>query len=233
MDLKGMVERADTLPGRIFDLVIEGLILVSLVSFSIDTIPNLSQDTRYWLNVVEVITVSLFTIEYGLRILVADNRLKYIFSFYGILDLLAVLPFYISAELDLRSARAFRLLRFVRVLKLTRYTDALSRMRRAFVDIREELILFCVVSGLLIFMASVGIYYFERDAQPDKFTSIFHCMWWSIITLTTVGYGDAYPVTPGGRVFTAIIVIISLGFVAVPTGLFAAALTKTAKVDDL
>lgn len=231
MDLKEIVEGTDTLPGKLFDITIEVLIVVSLISFSIDTIPNLGPNARYWLNVVEVITVSLFTIEYGLRLLIAENRLKYIFSFYGLLDLLAVLPFYIATELDLRSARAFRLLRFVRIFKFTRYTDALARMRHAFSDIREELILFAIVTGMLIFLSSVGIYYFEHDAQPEKFASVFHCLWWAIITLTTVGYGDAIPVTVGGRIFTGLLLMIGLGIVAVPTGLFAAALSKTAKVD--
>ena len=223
MNLKTIIEDTDTLPGKIFDVVI----VLSLVSFSIETLPDLGENAQFWLYVVEIVSVSLFTLEYGLRLLVADSRLGYVFSFYGMLDLCAILPFYISTGVDLRSARAFRLLRFIRIFKFTRYTEAVSRFRNAFAEIREELILFGIVTGMLIFLSSVGIYYFERDAQPDQFASIFHCLWWSIITLTTVGYGDVYPITIGGRVFTGIILIIGLGIVAVPTGLFAAALMKT------
>lgn len=226
MSLKSIVEGSDTVPGKLFDLTIGVLILVSLISFSMDTIPNLSPHAQWWLSLVEIITVSLFTIEYGLRVLVADNRLKYIFSFYGMLDLLAVVPYYLSTGVDLRSARAFRLLRFASVFKFARYTDAIARFKAAFTDIYEELVLFGIVTLMLVFLSSVGIYYFERDAQPEQFSSIFHCLWWSIITLTTVGYGDVYPITLGGRVFTGMILIIGLGIVAVPTGLFAAALTK-------
>ncbi len=230
MILKQLVEDTDTRAGRIFDWTVQGFIVVSLISFCVETLPNLSPDTRLWLYVIEVVTVAIFTLEYCLRILVADNRLRFIFSFYGLVDLLAILPFYIShGGIDLRAIRIVRLFRVFRVLKFVRYTDALDRLKRAFSDIKEELVLFVIGTAIVLFISSVGIYYFERDAQPEQFASVFHSMWWSIVTLTTVGYGDCYPVTVGGKIFTAVILIVGLGIVAVPTGLLASALTKVDK----
>lgn len=220
MNLKKTVEE-----GRTFNLVIQALILVSLVCFCIETLPNLSAETRYWLFVLEVLTVSIFTIEYALRILVADDRLKFIASFYGLVDLIAILPFYVALGIDLRTIRVLRIFRVFRILKFLRYTRAIDRFKRAFHEIREELVLFVIAAMLMVFLASVGIYYFEGEAQPDTFGSIFHCMWWAVVTLTTVGYGDAFPITVGGRVFTGMILIIGIGIIAIPTGLFTSALS--------
>jgi len=124
-----------------------------------------------------------------------------------------------------------RLFRVLRLLKVLRYTKALDRFKKAFRSIKEELILFLLASGVLIYLASAGIYYFERQAQPEAFESVFHSMWWAIATLTTVGYGDIYPVTVGGRLFTTVILFIGLGVVAVPTGLVASALSEA--VEDV
>ncbi|MBU4273355.1 MAG: ion transporter [Planctomycetes bacterium] len=229
MNIKQLVEGTDTWAGKAFDLVIQALIFVSLISFSIETLPDLGNESRFWLYVVEVVTVAIFTIEYGLRILVADNRLRFIFSFYGLVDLTAILPFYISTGVDLRAVRVLRLFRVFRVFKLLRYTQAIQRFKDAFNEIREELVLYLVATSLMIFLSSVGIYYFENEAQPENFGSVFHCLWWAIVTLTTVGYGDVFPITVGGRIFTAIVLLFGIGTIAVPAGLLAAALTKTQK----
>lgn len=224
--LKQVIENTNTKAGRRFDLFIETLIVISLVSFCVETLPNLSRTTQYWLRMVEIITVAIFTIEYALRIFVADNRLRFIFSFYGLIDLAAILPFYISTGIDLRSVRIFRMLRLFRAFKLFRYSRAVERFRRAFVDIKEELVLYLVATLFILFVASVGIYYFENKAQPEEFSSVFHCFWWAIVTLTTVGYGDVCPVTVGGKIFTSIILFLGLAIVAVPAGLLASALSK-------
>lgn len=226
MNLKSIIEKNDTTAGRFFDIFIQLLIILSLVSFTIETIPNLSPEFILWLNSLETFIVIVFSIEYILRIIVADNKLKFIFSFYGLIDLTAILPFYISRTVDLRSIRIFRLFRLFRAFKLFRYSRALKRFRTAFSMIREELIIFLTATMFLFFISSVGIYYFENAAQPDKFSSIFDCMWWSIATLTTVGYGDVFPITVGGKIFTFFILIIGLGIIAIPTGLIASALTK-------
>ena len=227
MNLKQIVEDSDSKTGRAFDLCIQFLIIVSLISFCAETLPDLSSRTRHILAYLEIITVLIFTAEYLLRIFVAENKLRFIFSFYGLIDLLAVLPFYVATGVDLRSIRIFRLFRLFRLLKLFRYSRAIRRFRRVFALIREELVLFLLACVFLIFIASVGIYYFERDAQPEVFRSIFHCMWWAVSTLTTVGYGDIYPITVGGRVFTFVILMVGLGIIAVPAGLVASALSQT------
>ncbi len=225
--LKTVIEDTDTRAGRIFDLCIQALIVFSLITFSIETLPDLSAATRYWLRVCEVVTVSIFTIEYALRILVADNRLKFIFSFYGLIDFLAIAPFYTRLTLDLRAVRIFRMFRLFRMFKLLRYSKAIDRFRRAFVSIKEELVLYMIATAFVTFIASVGMYYFEGSSQPEAFGSVFHCLWWTVVTLSTVGYGDAYPITLGGKIFTTIILLLGLGIIAVPTGLLASALTKT------
>lgn len=144
----------------------------------------------------------------------------------GIVDLMAILPFDLALGLDLRSVRALRLLRLFRIFKLARYSKAMNRYRDAFISIKEELVLFGVTAMIILYLSSVGIYYFENPAQPEVFSSVFTAMWWAVVTLTTVGYGDVYPVTIGGRIFTTLILMVGLGVVAVPTGLFAAALNK-------
>jgi voltage-gated potassium channel len=230
--LKAIVERNDTPAGRVFDLVIQSLILLSLITFSIETLPNLSPTTVRWLYGIEAVTVIIFTLEYLLRFVVAESKRAFVFSFYGLVDLLAIAPFYIATGLDLRSIRAFRFLRLFRAFKIARYNKAIRRFHRAFIIVREELVLFVSVTLLLIYFAAVGIYYFEHEAQPDKFASVFHSLWWSVVTLTTVGYGDVYPITVGGRVFTFFILLTGVGIISIPAGLLASALSKARELED-
>lgn len=229
--LKSIIERRETKAGLAFDITIQLLIVISMASFSIETMPNLEESTIKILTTIEAVCVILFTIEYLARIIVADNKLKFIFSFFGIIDLVAILPFYLSTGIDLRSIRAFRFLRLFRILKLARYSKAIVRLKNAFVIAREEFILFFIMTALLLYLASIGIYYFENEAQPDVFTSVFTSMWWAVSTLTTVGYGDIYPVTVGGRIFTFFILIIGLGFVSVPAGLISSALSRAREME--
>jgi len=225
--IKSIVEINDNKLSRYFALFIQALILLSIITFSIETIPDLKPQTRYILESIELVCVLVFTVEYLLRIYVADNRRKFIFSFYGIIDFLAILPFYLSFGLDLRSLRALRFLRLFRVLKLVRYNKAMNHFTRAIKSAKEEILLFILITLILIYFSAVGIYYFENQAQPEHFSSIFDSLWWAIITLTTVGYGDVYPITIGGKVFTFFILMIGLGIVAIPTGIISSALTKS------
>lgn len=229
MDLKQIVENSDTKAGRTFDLTIQFLIIYSLITFSISTIPDLSQGFIEFLLISQVVTVCIFTIEYILRIYVADRKLNYILSFYGLIDLLAILPFYMTIAVDLRAIRVVRLLRLFRLLKIVRYSNALKRYRTAFKEIKEELIIFFSTTCFLIYISAVGIYYFENSVQPEAFKSIFHSLWWAVATLTTVGYGDVYPITVGGKIFTFFILMIGLGIVAVPAGLLASALQDASR----
>lgn len=231
--LKRMIENNDTKSGRRFDMIIQGLILFSVISFCAETLPDLSDIQTRMLWQIEVVTVVLFTIEYLLRILVSDKPLKYIFSFFGLIDLLAILPFYLTLHIDLRSVRIFRMIRLLRMIKIARYKKSMNRFRKAFFSIKEELLIFVTIATFLLFVSSVGIYYFEHQAQPNVFKSIFHSMWFSVITLSTVGYGDMYPVTAGGKFFTSIMVLLGVGIIAVPTALISAALTRVKEEEHL
>jgi voltage-gated potassium channel len=208
------------------------LIFFSVICFSIETMPDLTSETQRFLNISEFITVMIFTVEYIIRIYVSEKRLKFIFSFYGIIDLLAILPYYLITALDLRTLRLLRMLRLARILKLTRHQKAIQRFAKAIYVAKEELVVFTFASLILIFLAAVGIYYFEHSVQPDKYRSIFDCLWWAVATLTTVGYGDIYPITIGGRMFTFAILLVGLGLVAVPTGIVASALSSVRDNDS-
>ncbi len=231
MNLRQIVEEDDTQAGRVFDRTIQILVVASIIAFPISTLPKLSHLVREILQWFEFIVVVLFTIEYGLRIYVSEHRLRFVTSFFGIVDLIAILPYYLGVALDLRSVRIIRIMRVLRLLKLTRYSRAVQRMHRALTIVREELILFGGVALVVLYLSTVGIYYFERDAQPDTFASIFHSLWWAIATLTTVGYGDAYPVTMGGRLFTFLVLVLGVGVIAVPTSLLASALSQARRED--
>ncbi|MCX7550736.1 ion transporter [Xanthomarina sp. F2636L] len=225
--IKNIVEINDNKASKFFAIFIQVLILISIVTFTIETTPDLEPNTRFILSVIEIFCVVVFTVEYLLRIYVTNKKLRFIFSFYGIIDLLAILPFYLSFGVDLRSLRALRFLRLFRVFKLVRYNRALNHFTKAITSAKEEILLFLFITLILIYFAAVGIYYFENEAQPEHFSSILDSLWWSIVTLTTVGYGDVYPITAGGKIFTFFILLIGLGIVAIPTGIISSALTKS------
>ena len=230
--LRKIIENNTTRKGRIFDYCIQFLILLSLIAFTIETLPNNSESTIKLLNVFELVCVIIFSIEYLLRIYVSKKPLKYIFSFYGIIDLLAIFPFYLNKAYDLRSLRAFRVFRVFRTLKLIRYNKALKRFKIAAKIIKEEMVLFLIITAIFIFLSSAGIYYFENEAQPDIFSSVLHSGWWAIVTLTTVGYGDVYPITVGGKIFTFFTLLIGVGIVTIPAGLVASALGKARELEN-
>ncbi len=215
-----------------WELFIQAVILLSLVDFVLETLPNLSPAQRRLLEWFEMFSVAMFTVEYVVRAVGSRPPVKYLLSFYGIVDLLAILPFYLGLVVDLRSLRTLRFLRLLRIFKLTRYSRALQRFHRALIISREELILFAATALILIYLAAVGIYYFEHEAQPEVFASMFDGLWWAVATLTTVGYGDSYPITAGGRFFTFVILVIGLGIVALPSGIVASALAKARAEED-
>lgn len=213
------------LGGRV-EAGIQILILFSLLTFTIETIPSLKPSTALFLEKLEVIFVLIFTVEYLLRFYLARKKMAFVFSFYSIVDLVAIVPFYIMSGLDLRALRIIRMMRVFRMLKLLRYSKAIKRFEKALRLIKEELIMFLSATCILLYLAGVGIYYCERLAQPEVFASVFHSLWWAVVTLTTVGYGDAYPITVGGKILTFFMLIIGLGIVAVPTSLLSSALTE-------
>ena len=232
LKLRRTIEETDTQLGLLFDLSIQVLIIASIVTFSIETLPDLDHDILKILAALELTFISIFTFEYILRYLVAERKTKFVFSFWGIIDLLAILPFYLVSlgfTYNFIMLRAFRLLRLVRILKLGRYSKSLSRMTLAIKIARYDLLLALATTAIMLLVASFGIYQFENPAQPDKFSSVFESLWWALATLTTVGYGDIYPITLGGRIFTGVILMIGLGIVALPAGIIASSLTEARK----
>ena len=229
--LKQIVEETDTRMGKVFDLAIQILIVVSAVSFAIETLPGLSSTTIRLLAISEAVIIGVFTAEYLLRLYSSQKKLSFVFSFYGLIDLAAVLPFYLALGLDLRSLRIFRLARLAILLKIFRFSKAARRFQLAFKLVKEEILVFGLFSLALIYLSAVGIYHFEHEAQPEVFVSVFDGIWWATVTLTTVGYGDVVPITTGGKVFTFFVFIVGLSMIAVPSGLVASALSKVRELE--
>ena len=237
MNIRSIVQDSDTTAGRLFDRCVMVLIAASLVSMSLSTVPSLPSFWRTILTVAEMLIVVLFTIEYVLRIWTAEDRWRYIRSPYGLVDLLALLPFYVTlmgaGMIDLRYVRALRLLRVFRVFKVGRYNTATARLGKALRYARDEALVFLFATLVLLYIAAMGIHHFEHEAQPEKFESVFSSLWWAVVTLTTVGYGDAYPLTLWGRMFTFGILLCGMGIVAVPAGLIASGLSRAIEDERL
>jgi voltage-gated potassium channel len=228
---------AEDRTGRAVDIAIIVLILASVAAVVLESIDSLHLEYLGLFHWFEVFTVGAFTIEYLLRLWSCVEqapaaksaasrfafRLRYAFSFHAIVDLLAILPFYlllagIAGGVDMRFLRTFRLLR---ILKLTRYSSALNLLFATIAENGRSLAASFFILMTIMFMASSGIYYFERVAQPIDFGSIPASMWWAFATLTTVGYGDVTPITAGGRIFGAMITVVGVGMVALPAGILA------------
>ncbi|WP_108659699.1 ion transporter [Acuticoccus kandeliae] len=221
-----LLDGHDPVHGRAVAFAIQGLIIVSVISIAVESLPSIPPGFRRILRIEEWIVVTIFAVEYGLRIYASPRPLRYVFSFFGIIDLLAIAPTLLTMGLDMRSLRALRIVRVLRLLKLMRYVRAFERLGRAFRRIAAELVVFAAVALIVLYLCATGIYFFEHEAQPEAFASIPHAMWWAVVTLTTVGYGDVYPITAGGRIFTGFILMMALGIIAVPTGLIATALSN-------
>lgn len=227
ISLKDLVQRHDTKAGKVFEWFIIIMILLSIVALIVDSIPDLPEDIRPLIRWLEYIFLGIFSLEYFLRVITAPKRLGYVFSFFGIIDLLALVPFILTlGTVDLRILRVIRLLRIFRIMKLFRYDNAMVRFGDALLDLKEEFVIFLFASSMVLLISAFGIWHFEHEVQPEGFSSIISCLWWAIITLATVGYGDLYPITPGGKVFTSIIVMSGMGVLAVPAGLVTSALFK-------
>ena len=218
---------------KIFDLTILSMILLSVASVFISTF-DLPREYQNSLQQVEHISLIVFSVEYLLRIWTADllypgsgffgSRIRYIISGMALIDLLAILPFYLPMFLpvNLIGIRAVRLVRLLRLLKLNRYSDALASIGRVFKGKSREIFASLFFVLILLVVASLLIYYAEHDAQPQQFQNAFSGLWWAVATLTTVGYGDIYPITPLGRLMGAVIAVLGIGMVAVPTSILSA-----------
>ena len=223
----------DCLLSRIFDSVIMTLIVFSVLSVFICTF-NVPDWLFRILIRIEFISIIIFTVEYALRIWTANllypglnpvrARIRYIVSPLAIIDLISILPFLVPVlhTYNLVGVRIFRLVRLLRIFKLNRYSDALASIGEVFRKRSQQMIASTFFVFIILILASLLIYYAEHDAQPEQFANAFSGLWWAVATLTTVGYGDIYPITPLGRVLGAIIAILGIGVVAVPTSILSA-----------
>ena len=216
-----------------FESVSLGLILISLGAFVIETIPSVQAQYESSLSATETIILSLFTVEYILRLCASDGGARYARSGWGIIDLITILPFYFTlGGFDGRPIRTFRLVRLLRLLKLGRkFSGAVLRIRIGWQLAKEELVFALTGSLMVIFVASVFIYFFERSAQPDAFGSVPDALWWAVVTFTTVGYGDVTPITDGGKMFSFVLLLMALVMVGVPAGIVASALSMARETE--
>lgn len=220
------------LASRIFDIFIMTLIFLNLIAVALETVESFWLQYHVYLEYFELFSVIVFTIEYVLRIwsctVVEDfqapvkGRIKFILTPLALIDLLAILPFYLPLLIsDLRFVRSLRLFRLLRILKLGRYNESLKTLGYVIKSKKEDLIVIFSTVLILLFLASSMIYFVEHDAQPEAFPSIPESMWWGVITLTTVGYGDVYPVTLLGKLMAAMLAILGIGLFALPAGILA------------
>ncbi len=177
---------------------------------------------------LEFAVVGFFTAEYVLRLWIAQRPFKYVLSFYGLVDLVAIVPFYLTWGAETTALRAIRLLRLIRLWKHRGYARAWVRLARALKESREEAVIFLAASGLTLYIAAVGIHQFEAEAQPEHFGTLGQSLWWAVGLLVDVDYGEIWPTTFGGKAFTAVIALIGIAIIAVPAGMVASALTKIA-----
>lgn len=218
---------------NIFDSVIILLIVVNLITVILDTF-NLPAWYSIGSEYIEYISIAVFTLEYLSRLWVADisektltpfkARVKYVFSFMAIVDLLAILPFYIPfiIPIDLRILRSLRMIRLLRLLKINRYTSGMKTIIIVFINKKTQLMSSFIIVFILMLISSVLMYNLEHPAQPDVFQNAFSGLWWAVATFTTVGYGDIFPITMGGRLMAGIIAVLGIGLVAIPTGIISA-----------
>ncbi|MDC0325713.1 ion transporter [bacterium] len=218
---------------RIFDSIILVLIFLNVVAVIVGSVHVVQERWGTLFKVFELVSVIVFTVEYISRLYscIIDprfqgyirGRVRFVLSPMAIIDLLAILPFYLPfVGIDLRYIRVLRLLRILRVAKIGRYYSSLKLIKKVFQSKKEELVLTSVLMILLLVISSSLLYYCENGAQPDDFSSIPATMWWSVATLTTVGYGDMYPVTLLGKICASAVAIIGIGMFALPTGILGA-----------
>lgn len=218
------------------------LILANVLSVILETVDPLFTTYRAAFYLFESISVAIFSVEYLGRVWGAPDhsqyngaiqgRVKYMLSPYMIVDLLAILPFFVGAVIDLRFLRALRLVRFLRLFKLVRYSKSIRLFIRVIQRKIDDLVMTFSVTGILLVVASSIMYFLEHDAQPEVFSSIPATLWWGVVTLTTVGYGDVYPVTPLGKIFGAIIAIFGIGLFALPASILASGFIEEAMRQD-
>ena len=226
------------LEGRV-ELFLLLLILANVVALVLESVEGIRSQYGRWFFAFEAFSVGVFTVEYGVRVWAAGaeqryrgviGRVRFALTPMAVVDLLAVLPFYLPfLGADLRVVRAVRLLRAFRILKLGRYSAALLTIGRLIRGKKEELVATLIILFMLLVLASSLMYYAEHEAQPGSFSSIPATMWWGIVTITTIGYGDMYPVTAVGKCLAGVIALIGIGMFALPTSILGSAFLEEAQ----
>jgi voltage-gated potassium channel len=229
-----IIFEADTRTGKIFDVVLLGIIFISVLLVLLESVPGIRKEHHDFLVLSEWIITGIFTIEYILRILIVKKPAKYIFSFYGIIDFLAVIPTYAglfaATYQSLIIIRIFRFLRIFRVLKLTRYTIAGRSLARAIWASREKISVF--IFFVIILVIIIGTLMYLLEGEENGYKSIPLSIYWAIVTLTTVGYGDISPATPAGQLLASFVMIIGYAIIAVPTGIVTAEMIRSSKATN-
>lgn len=224
-----IIFEADTPAGKIFDLVLLFVILISVVLVMLESISSVNIKYHHILIVLEWIITVIFSLEYLLRILIVKKPFQYIFSFYGIIDFLSVIPTYLSLIIvgsqSLIVIRILRLLRVFRILKLTRYTSAGRFLAKSMWASREKISIF--IFFVLTIVVIMGTVMYLVEGEKNGFTSIPTSIYWAIVTLTTVGYGDISPQTPVGQFIASFVMIMGYAIIAVPTGIVTAEMIKS------
>lgn len=214
----------NTAYGRLFDLVLLGVIVVSVIIVMLETVKGFDQKYHFELIVLEWVITAFFTIEYILRIISLKKPIKYIFSFYGIIDLLATLPMYFSlffvGTSVLSVLRAVRLLRLFKILKHPQFSNQSINLKEALVASKGKILIFMYF--MLISSVIIGSLMYVVEGKEGGFSSIPISIYWTIVTLTTVGYGDISPITPLGQSIASVVMIMGYGIIAVPTGIVSA-----------
>jgi voltage-gated potassium channel len=216
----------------IFDMSLTILIVLNVAAIVIESIPSIGETYSLAFYYFEMFSVAVFTLEYVLRVWsIVENekyshpfygRLRFIFSAMALIDLFSILPFFLARfTIDLRYLRILRLFRIFRLFKVVRYVTAINAISIVVKEKREQLIVSIVFILFMLLIVSSVMYYVENDEQPEAFSSIPHTMWWGVATLTTVGYGDVYPITGLGKFLGGVIAILGVGLFALPTGILA------------
>lgn len=218
----------DTKPGRLFDEILLVLILLSVLVVFADSMARFRQQYGLYLLSLEWIFTILFTVEYVIRIMVSPQKKKYIFSFYGLIDLISIIPTYLSLILVgsqfLIIIRILRLLRVFRILKLVRFTSASLYLLHALRHSREKIIVF--FGSVLILVTIIGTVMYLVEGPESGFNSIPTGIYWAIVTITTVGYGDISPATPFGQFLASLLMLVGYAIIAVPTGIITSEMTR-------
>lgn len=230
--LHEIIYEADTPAGKLFDVILLIVIIASIILVMAESVQSIDAKYHTFLNVSEWIITILFTIEYIARIISVKKPIKYITSFYGVIDLLSTIPKYLSIIFagthTLVALRALRLLRVFRILKLARYIGESTNLVRALKASRAKIMVFLSFVLILCIILGTLLYLIESE-QDSGFTSIPRSVYWAIVTLTTVGYGDIAPVTPLGQFIAAIVMLLGYAIIAIPTGIVSAEMTKVNK----